>query len=90
MNISLLINMKMPTYVGIFIFVSRENFMLSLFEHENDFITSGQDNQASENSVDQDQTPQNAASDQDLYCSSLTQQFYTHSQVVNWTCSREV
>ena len=28
-NFSLLINMKMPTIVGIFIFISRENFMLS-------------------------------------------------------------
>ena len=39
MKISLLINMKMPTIVGIFIFISRENFMLSWFEHENSFIT---------------------------------------------------
>ena len=29
MKISQLINMKMPTIVGIFIFISRENFMLS-------------------------------------------------------------
>ena len=29
LNISLLINMKMPTLVGIFIFISREIFMLS-------------------------------------------------------------
>ena len=29
MKISLLINMKMPTIVGIFIFISRENSMLS-------------------------------------------------------------
>ena len=28
-------NMKMPTIYGIFIFVSRENFMLSWVEHEN-------------------------------------------------------
>ena len=28
MKFSLLINMKMPTIVGIFIFISRENFML--------------------------------------------------------------
>ena len=28
-EIALLINMKMPTIVGIFIFISRENFMLS-------------------------------------------------------------
>ena len=30
MKISLLISMKMPTIVGIFIFISRENFMFSL------------------------------------------------------------
>ena len=29
MKFSLLINMKMPTIVGIFIFISRENLMLS-------------------------------------------------------------
>ena len=29
MKISLLINMKMSTIVGIFIFIGRENFMLS-------------------------------------------------------------
>ena len=40
MKISLLINMKMPTVVGIFIFISRENFMLSGVEHEKSFITS--------------------------------------------------
>ena len=34
MIFSLLINMKMPTIVGIFIFISRENFMLSWVEHE--------------------------------------------------------
>ena len=33
--------MKMPTIVGIFIFFSRENFMLSWDEHEKCFITSG-------------------------------------------------
>ena len=32
--------MKMPTIVRIFIFISRENFMLSWVEHENSFITS--------------------------------------------------
>ena len=37
MKISLLINMKMPTIVGIFIFISRENFLLSLVEHEKKF-----------------------------------------------------
>ena len=34
MKISLLINMKMPTIVGIFIFISKENFMLSWVELE--------------------------------------------------------
>ena len=43
MKFSLLINMKMPTIVGIFIFISRENFMLSCAEHEKRFITSGPD-----------------------------------------------
>ena len=41
MKISLLINMKMPTIVGIFIFISRENLMLSGVEHEKSFITLG-------------------------------------------------
>ena len=41
MKISLLINMKMPTIVGIFIFINRENFMLSSVEHEKSFITLG-------------------------------------------------
>ena len=41
MKFSLLINMKMPTIVGIFIFISRDNFMLSYVEHEKSFITSG-------------------------------------------------
>ena len=31
--------MKMPTIVGIFIFISRENFMLSRIEHLKSFIT---------------------------------------------------
>ena len=35
--------MKMPTIVGIFIFISREIFMLSWIEHEKSFITSGPD-----------------------------------------------
>ena len=43
MKISLLINMKMPTIVGIFIFISREHFVLSWVEHERSFITSGSD-----------------------------------------------
>ena len=38
-KVSLLINMKMPTIVGIFTFISRENFMLSRAEHEKRFIT---------------------------------------------------
>ena len=46
MKISLLINMKMPTIVGIFIFISRENFMLNWVEHEKSFITSGPDQPA--------------------------------------------
>ena len=43
MKISLLINMKTPTIVGVSIFISREMFMLSYVEHENSFITSGPD-----------------------------------------------
>ena len=44
MKSSLLINMKMPTtmyIVGIFIFISRKNFMLSRAEQEKSFIISG-------------------------------------------------
>ena len=41
MKISLLINMKMPTIVGIFIFISNENFLLSWVEHEKCFMTFG-------------------------------------------------
>ena len=37
----MLINVKMPTIVGILTFMSRINFMLSLVEHEKSFITSG-------------------------------------------------
>ena len=37
MKISLLINVKMPTIVGIFIFISRENFVLSRVEHGKSF-----------------------------------------------------
>ena len=43
-----------------------------------------------ENSIDLDQTPQNAASDQGLHCLPLAKQFYTHSQVVKWTCWTEL
>ena len=32
--------MKMPTIIGIFIFISRENFMLNWVEHEKSFTTS--------------------------------------------------
>ena len=38
------------------------------------------------NSVDPDQTPQKAASDQGLHCLPLIQQFKTHQQVVKWIC----
>ena len=41
MLFSLFINVKMPTTVGILTFMSRNNFMLNLFEHETSFITSG-------------------------------------------------
>ena len=37
----MLINVKMPTIVGILTFMSRINFVLSLVEHEESFITSG-------------------------------------------------
>ena len=37
----LLINVKMPTIVGILTFMSRKNFMLNWVEHEKSFITSG-------------------------------------------------
>ena len=42
----LLTDMKMPTIVGIFRFVSREMFMLSWAEPEKSFITSGLDLQS--------------------------------------------
>ena len=35
----LLINVKMPTTVGILTFMSRKNFMLNSVEHEKGFIT---------------------------------------------------
>ena len=38
-----LINVKMPTIVGILTFMSKKNFLLSWVEHENFFITSGVD-----------------------------------------------
>ena len=39
----MLINVKMPTIVGILTFMSKINFMLSCFEHGQSFITSGPD-----------------------------------------------
>ena len=41
MKISLLMDMKLPTIVVIFIFISRKNFMLSRVEHEKSSITLG-------------------------------------------------
>ena len=40
--------------------------------------------------TDPHQTPPNTAFDQGLHCFSHIKQFYTHSQVVKWTCWREV
>ena len=37
----MLINVKMPTIVGILTFMSRINFVLSTVEHEQSFVTSG-------------------------------------------------
>ena len=37
----MLINVKMPTIVGILTFMSRKNCMLNSVEHEKSFITSG-------------------------------------------------
>ena len=39
----MLINVNMPTVVGILTLMSRINFVLSWVEHEKSFITSGQD-----------------------------------------------
>ena len=47
----LLINVKMPTNVGILTFLSRIKFMLSRVEPENSFITSGLDQTASYGSL---------------------------------------
>ena len=41
MYVSLLIHMKMPAIIGIFIFISRENFMLTWVEHEKKFYNLG-------------------------------------------------
>ena len=35
----MLLNVKMPTIVGILTFMSRINFVISRFEHEESFIT---------------------------------------------------
>ena len=43
----MLINVKMPTIVGILTFMSRINFVLSCVEYEKCFITSGPGLQAS-------------------------------------------
>ena len=37
----LLINVRIPTIVGILTFISKKNFMLSWAEHGKSFITSG-------------------------------------------------
>ena len=42
MNYFLLINIKMPTVVGILIFMSKKSSMLNWVEHEKSSITSGQ------------------------------------------------
>ena len=39
----LFINVKMPTVVGILIFMSRKNLMLNSVEHEKSFLTLGPD-----------------------------------------------
>ena len=41
------------------------------------------------NNKPQGPTPQKAASDQSVNCLLFIQKFYTHSQVVKWTCWRE-
>ena len=48
----MLINVKMPTMVGILTFMSRINFVLSWVEHEKSFITSGPDLQIKEVNAD--------------------------------------
>ena len=44
-----LINVKMPTIVGILTFMSRKKFMLSRVEHEKSFIISGPNQHAQMN-----------------------------------------
>ena len=58
----LLINIKMPTIVGISTFMSRINDMLSWIEHKKSFINSGP------NRVDPDEMPQNVAYRLGLHC----------------------
>ena len=43
MLINVTINVKMPRTVGVLTFMSRINFVLSLVEHGESFITSGPD-----------------------------------------------
>ena len=67
----LLINVKMPTIVGILAFLSRVNFMLICVEHVKSFIISGQD-LASYCICDQQRLKQacvSAQSDHSLPCS---------------------
>ena len=45
----MLINVKLPTIVGILIFMSRIDFVLSGVEYEKSFITSGPDKKISIN-----------------------------------------
>ena len=52
----LLINIKMPTTVGILIFMSRKNFMLKWVEHEKSFITSSHKEFAPQGAKSFDQT----------------------------------
>ena len=60
----MLINVKMPTIVGILTFMSKINFVLSCVEHEKSFITSRPG-----------QTLQNTVSDQGLYCLHANRMF---------------
>ena len=55
------------------------------FDNSYRTYSSYSDRQTLANSIDPDQTPQNAASDQGLHCLPVIQQFYKHSQAVNWT-----
>ena len=72
----------------------RQTVHMSHINHDRQYrggsYTTYSDRQAWANSIDPDQTPQNAASDQGLHCLPLTQQFYKHSQVIKRTCWREV